>query len=254
MLKKSPVLILALLTAGCGQSPSDSEIPQSRLDALGQAVAQQTSAIDVARLSERIIARQNDYLLLDIRPQADFARGSIKSAQSASTAQLLSAQGRAELPRGRDIILYSDDAAAAAQTAALLRLAGIDAYFLSGGYRAWQRQSGNVSGQPEDAEGAQQLARQQAVNCWFEGDYVASAGLAVKADSAAPAGAGYTPPLQPVAADTLGLGLGVGLGPQTPQPQPAASDALGLGLGLGLGPEDAPANKPKPRLLIGEGC
>ena len=59
-------------------------------------------------------------------------------------------------------------------------------------------------------------SRQQAVACYFAGDYVAAAGLAVKPQTQS---AGYTPPLAPAepaasveeVADPLGLGLGLGL-------------------------------------------
>ena len=67
------------------------------------------------------------------------------------------------------------------------------------------------------------MARQQAVSCWFEGDYVAAAGLAVKQDEVRPATGGFVPPLEPAspthaeAVDPLGLGLG------TPGSAPAAN-------------------------------
>jgi hypothetical protein len=104
---------------------------------------------------------------------------------------------------------------------------------------------------------ASEQAKKQAVACWFEGDYVAAAGLTVKQTT--PAG-GYVPPLEPVTAeaeeDSLGLGLGIGLGPEEAQEKPQ-EDSLGLGLGLGLGPEDAQESEAAPttgKLKIGEGC
>jgi hypothetical protein len=113
----------------------------------------------------------------------------------------------------------------------------------------------NVPAGKGDARNAQELAKQQAISCWFEGDYVAEAGLTVKA----PASAGYIPPLEPVKPapeeDDLGLGLGLGLGPEELQ-QPE-EDSLGLGLGLGLGPEDLQESKSECKdctLKIGEGC
>jgi len=159
------------------------------------------------------------------------------------------------------LVLYADTTAPAAQAVALLRLAGQSAYALDGGYERWLSYTTNPDGNCEACGAPSERAERQAVACYFQGEYVAAAGLAVRQG-------GYTPPVTPVSAaekpatgksDALGLGLGLGLGPE-PEPAPAQkADSLGLGLGLGLGPADAP--KPtapeapkKPKLIIGEGC
>jgi hypothetical protein len=119
---------------------------------------------------------------------------------------------------------------------ALLRLAGADARVLAGGHAAWETYLHPGSGSDSAAE----LARRQAAACWFEGDYLAEAGLVPKRAAAAAAPAGFVPPLQPV----------------EPAPAAPADDPLGLGLGLGLGPpgSQAPAAKPKRKLKVREGC
>ena len=151
------------------------------------------------------------------------------------------------LPSGSDILVYSDRSDKAAQLTTLLRLNDIQAFYLIGGYSQWQDNMNNTSGNPSSTTTAQTMAKQQAIACWFEGDYVATAGLVPKPTLAA--ASGYVPPLQPAAnqqvTDELGLGLGLGLGPEQP------ADELGLGLGLGLGPEQT---APKGKLNIGEGC
>jgi len=259
------ILLAILLATACTRDQATAPVASVQLAQLAQGIARGDATLDVEALSQRIIAQHDDYLLFDLRPAAAFGQGHIKTARNLSATELLAVQGRARLPAGSTLILYSHDSDAAAQTATLLRLAGHDARFLSDGYLAWQAQMVNVSGSPGTPADAAAMARRQAVACWFEGDYVASADLAVR-PGAAPVTAthskGYVPPLEPLAPDTLGLGLGLGLGPAEPAASQAdpqtADDSLGLGLGLGLGPEGdasraggAPA---KPRLLIGEGC
>ncbi len=250
MLSRIIAISLALLLTACDQFAPQTDSHES-LGVIAEGIARQDHAIDVDSLSGRVLERRGDYLLLDIRSGAEQEDDRIRTSEASSSAVLLSAEGQASLPQGRDIILYSENSDVAAQTATLLRLAGVNAYFLSGGHKAWKEQMRNVSGAAKDGEEAADMARQQAVSCWFEGDYVAAAGLSVKPVHRA---GGYTPPLQPAAAsDTLGLGLDVGLGPAGAGESGAAGDSLGLGLGLGLGPAMQSA-KPKSRLLIGEGC
>jgi hypothetical protein len=126
----------------------------------------------------------------------------------------------------------------------------VPAHYLVGGYQAWTDEMYGAAGEGTASE----QAKKQAVACWFEGDYIAEAGLAVKSGTG-----GYVPPLEPASAgsqeDSLGLGLGIGLGPATSE-EPK-EDSLGLGLGLGLGPEDAQESESSSgggKLIIGEGC
>jgi len=254
--KFTPGLAVTLLIlAGCTPQPSSEEGMQQQIENLSQGIARQQYAVQANELADRVIAQRNDHLLIDLRSDAT---GHIKTAQSRSPAELLSPQGLENLPVGRDIILVSENGGEAAQTALLLRISGLNAFYLDGGYAAWARNLGNASGKAATPDEAAAMARQQAVSCWFEGDYVAEAGLTVRSQSASK---GYTPKLKPVTRnDTLGLGLGLGLGPQQPEKakpaQKPANDSLGLGLGLGLGPKPVePAKqKPRPKLLIGEGC
>lgn len=251
MLKTTFAISLALSVAACDRlAPQTGEARES-FNVIAEGIVRQDHAVDVMALSERIVARRGDYLLLDIRSAPNQGDDGIRTAEASSSAELLSTEGQAALPQGRDIILYSETSDAAAQTATLLRLAGVNAYFLSGGHRAWKQQMRNVSGTATDSDEAADMARQQAVACWFEGDYVAAAGLPVKPVHRA---GGYMPPLQPVAAgDTLGLGLGLGLGDTGVSGQSPKQDSLGLGLDLGLGPAPKTAKR-KSGLLIGEGC
>ena len=251
--------LLLLALSGCSpQSTSDGNL-QQQITTLSQGITRQQYAVQAKDLADRVIKQRNDHLLIDLRSDTTQR---IKSATVTSAADLLTPQGRSNLPAGRDLILVSENGGQAAQTALLLRLQGIDAFYLDGGYAAWAGALGNVQGEPATPDEAAAMAHQQAVSCWFEGDYVAAAGLMVKTP---PQAKGYTPLLEPVQrSEALGLGLDLGLGPQAATQEPArqapaatpAGDDLGLGLGLGLGPEqNAKAQqKPRPKLLIGEGC
>ena len=243
--------ILLLALAGCSpQSPSGDGL-QQQLATLSQGITRQQYAVQATDLADRVIKQRNDHLLIDLRSDTTQR---IKTAIVANPADLLATPGQTDLPAGRDLILVSENGGQAAQTALLLRLQGSNAFYLDGGYQAWANALGNVQDKPATADEAAAMARQQAVSCWFEGDYVAAAGLVVKTPAAAK---GYTPQLKPVKqGEALGLGLDLGLGPQpatqgSAQQEPAGGN-LGLGLGLGLGPQ--PAAKPRPKLLIGEGC
>jgi rhodanese-related sulfurtransferase len=247
-----PLLLAVAVGSGCSPTP-EAGLSDGKLGPVARAIIRGEDRFAVADLAQALIQDRADLLLLDLRPSDTFAAEHIEGAESLPLERLLSQAGLAELPSDRRLVLYADATAPAAQAAALLRLAGLDAYALEGGYRHWLDYTTN----PQAAEGSdpQTRAQRQAVACYFQGDYVAAAGLAVKSDG------GYRPPVSPVDqadTDALGLGLGLGLGPASPpEPAPAAeADALGLGLGLGLGPADAPkpAAAPKGKLIIGEGC
>jgi rhodanese-related sulfurtransferase len=222
-------LPLPLVLAGCSPDPGG-DSGGADLTEVARAAVHQELVLPAAQLADRVLARRDDHLLLDLRSPTAFAAGHIKTARPAVLLELLDPAGAAQLPAGRDLIVYADDGGSSAQAATLLRVAGHRAFYLQGGYQGWQA---HLHGEPPPAT-PQEAAKRAAVACWFEGDYVAAAGLTVK-QPASPAPGAYTPPLQPAT------------------PAAAAPDALGLGLGLGLGPETAPAPAPG-RLNVGEGC
>lgn len=254
--------ILVLVLAGCspGQKAQVGVAPEV-LDRVARAIERDEDRISPEALADRLIKRSGDFVLYDLRVPAEYEQGHIDSAQNILLPKLVSAKGRESLPVDQRVIVYSEDGSASAQAAALLRVAGVDAYALTGGYAGWLRYTAGPTGTAENAAEARAMAKHQAVACYFQGDYVAQAGLIAKS------GAGYTPPLEPAQAtpsggDPLGLGLGLGLGAESPQapspPQAAPADPLGLGLGLGVGPEGGSPSPPSGgtpgRLNVGEGC
>ena len=260
----STLTLMILVLAGtqaCTPSGAPGSRLGDRLEPVARAIVRGEDRFQVPDLAQALIERRQDFLLIDLRPADQFDAEHIEGALSMPLPQLLSEKGLADLPGDRMLILYAESTAPAAQAAALLRLAGQDAYALDGGYRHWLGYTTDPAGAGQPGETPAARAERQAVACYFQGQYVAAAGLAVRQG-------GYTPPVTPVSApekpapakvDALGLGLGLGLGPESePAPAPKA-ESLGLGLDLGLGPADAP--KPpaqdiakKPGLIIGEGC
>jgi rhodanese-related sulfurtransferase len=252
------IVATSLAAAGCSPGGSQSAIDQTVLDRVARAIERQEDRVSAETLADRIISGRDGFVLIDVRPASEFEDGHIDTARRMPLPRLLSPEGRAELPAERSVIIYSGDGSEAAQAAAMLRVAGVDAFTLDGGYAAWLRYTSGPSGTPASTEEALQMAKQQAVACYFQGDYVPAAGLAVKS------GSGYTPPLESAqgsaagGGDALGLGLGLGLGPESAQ-QPAAqqqpADPLGLGLGIGGGPQGPATGGGTPGTLnIGEGC
>lgn len=231
------VAAIAGALTGCSDNNTASGLSQNVLDQAARALVRGEDRISAAELSDLLITQREPLNLIDLRSRADFDAGHIESSGHAQTTDLVSEAGRAVLNPDERLVLISASGVEAGKAATLLRLTGIPAQALDGGYASWLAQmSGDAKPQAGDAEAAQALAKRKAVACRLEGDYVATAGLTVKAEpSTAAGGAGYMPPLQPAESE----------------PQ---ADPLGLGLGLGLGEGVAPA-KPEPkRLRIREGC
>jgi rhodanese-related sulfurtransferase len=230
-----PGLLGLLAAGGCSPAPSGETVDQHVLDQAARAIVRAEDRIAAPALADLIIHDRSSAEVIDLRPKADFDSAHIEGARHAELTSLLSADGRSGLAGMAMPVLVSDDGSQAAQAAALLRIAGIKARALDGGYAAWRRlMEGEDAGIPVDAAAARAEAKRHAVACWFEGDYVAAAGLTVKQDAAVPPTGGYVPPLEPAA--------------------PAADDPLGLGLGLGIPGTGQTPDQPARKLKIREGC
>jgi len=236
------VALIAVVLGGCSEDGGDGGVlSQAVLDEAARSIVQADAPLTPAELSDTLIGGRDPVDVVDLRPPESFNAGHIKGARNIALAELLSADGRAHLGASGMPVLVSEDGTRAAQAVALLRLAGADARVLAGGHAAWTRYlNRDAPGADASGDSAAELARRQAAACWFEGDYLAEAGLVPKRAAAAAAPAGFVPPLQPV----------------EPAPAAPADDPLGLGLGLGLGPpgSQAPAAKPKRKLKVREGC
>lgn len=222
--------------------PTELRLSDTDISLLAQQIVRGEDHVTVAELSERIIKAHDDYLLIDLRPAEQYEERHVDSARHIPLSELVKPDVLAGLPRDKAVIVYSRSTTNAAQAAVILRLSGIPAYSLIGGYNYWAAYMADPAAAGIAEHDAQQRAKYDAIRCFLEGDYVAEAGLVVRQ----PATAGFTPPLQPVeetiVEDPLGLGLGIDIEIDTD------SDA-DAGLGLGLDGAEAPAG-----LRIGEGC
>jgi rhodanese-related sulfurtransferase len=239
--------LLATVGIGCivmlgGCADSDDRAPGvvAGIEDVIPVLAAGEGHLDAQQLAALIMAGHEPVEVIDLRASQVFAAGHIKGARNLSLPQLLSEPERQGLG-GRGVpVLISEHGVVAAQASALLRLYDIGSIVLVGGYQAWREylrpEVGEASSLSKAA--AQQRAARQAAACWFEGDYVATAGLTPRVPASATPSSGqsegYMPPLQPAA--------------------PAQADPLGLGLGLGLGPADVQTPPPRPQLKVREGC
>jgi rhodanese-related sulfurtransferase len=247
------MIILGILLLGAAALFVQSQRPGAgaaadRFQLVARGIARGEDQVQVPDLARRIIEDRRDFVLIDLRPAGAFEAEHIPGARSMTLTEVLQPDTARSIARGRTLILYDAGATEAAQAAALLRVAGIDAQSLRGGFNFWLRYTLDPESELEGHAEMPGPAERAAVACYFHGDYLPTAGIPVQ-----PAVTAYTPPVSPVQpsapaaaapADPLGLGLGLGVGTVTPAvpaaPAPAA-DPLGLGLGLGVGTVAPPA-------------
>ena len=188
---------IPIILAGCGnQGAGQGEAAD--FQQLARAIIHRQDQIGVDTLADWIVQGRRDFVLLDVRPQDAFAAGHIQSAQSMPLTYLVEHQTMSRLPRDRMLVLYSNGNREAAQAVVMLRLAGLDAYGLLGGYEFWTQHVLHPE-LPADA-GDDEILRfrkQQAVACYFAGSYKGGEGK-----PHAQAAAGFTPPVHAVAPPT----------------------------------------------------
>jgi rhodanese-related sulfurtransferase len=184
---------VAALTACGGSGQGKSKVDVRALQQVAQGVARGEDRVNVKDLSHWIVQGRKDFVLIDIRKPDAFVAGHIQGAESVPLAELMSEDKIMGLPTERKLIVYSADSAEAAAATALLRLAGLDAVAMSGGYDAWDRQVlhpeiptvATVAEAPANAE-------QRAIACYFLGGKGAANQAPVYAPKAAPA---FVPPV-----------------------------------------------------------
>ena len=222
-----------------------------RVQVVARSIVRGEDRVQVPELAARIIQDRRDFVLVDVRPAEAFDVEHIPGARNMPLTEITQPANARSVAGGRTLILYDGGATQAAQAATLLRVAGIDAQTLQGGFRDWLRYTLDPDAELGDTDEAVSPAERAAIACYFHGDYLPTAGIPVQPSPAA----AYTPALTPVdpvapiaqaappAEDALGLGIGLGVGTVTAEnaPDTGTEDALGLGLGLGLGTVAPPA-------------
>jgi rhodanese-related sulfurtransferase len=158
---------MILLFAACG----DAEKSNQSLVDVAQAAARQTDRVDVEALAGWIIEGQQDFVLIDVRSREDYAKGHIGEARHIPIAELMTSDTLADLPTDRRIVVYSNGSENGAKAATLLRVAGLDAQVVTGGYNAWHARVLNPDITAEELDGESlAVSEQRAYACYFVGD------------------------------------------------------------------------------------
>lgn len=166
------VLPTILLLAACGGDARDT----ASLTDIAQAAARQTDRVNVEDLASWIIEERRDFVLVDVRSGDEFSRGHIADAQNIPIAELLGEEALSGLPTDRKVIVYSNGSENGAKAATLLRVAGLDAHVVTGGYNAWHNRVLNPDIPLEELDGENpQVSAQRAFSCYFVGDREGSA-------------------------------------------------------------------------------
>lgn len=165
--KATLVSIVLASVAACGPS---NESAVSLTD-VARAAAQQDDRESVEDLANWLIEGRGDIKLIDVRSPEDFEKGSIATAENIPIAQIVSLEVLQRLPSDRMVIVYSNGSENAAKAAVLLRLSGIDAHLLAGGYKAWHERILNPDITAEELDGESlQVSEQRALSCYFVGE------------------------------------------------------------------------------------
>ena len=164
----SSMIAAALMTA-CG--PSTGSADNLALAEVAQAAARGDDRVAPSVLGEWLIEGRRDFVLIDVRSAEDFAQGAISDARNVPLARLVTAEVIASLPDDRKVIVYSNGSENAAKAAVMLRLAGLDARLLAGGYNAWHAQVLNPDIPLSEVSGESlQVSEQRAFACYFVGE------------------------------------------------------------------------------------
>jgi rhodanese-related sulfurtransferase len=165
------VLLGASLVAIAGCGGNNAGEARTTLVDVAQAAARGSDNVAVEDLARWLVEGRQDFVLVDVRPHGDFQQGSIGEARNLSIAELVTDEILATLPRDRRVIVYSNGSETGAKASVLLRLAGIDAHVLSGGYNAWHARVLNPDIPAEEVAGESlQVSEQRALACYFVGE------------------------------------------------------------------------------------
>ena len=160
-------LSAAALLGACGGPSSN----QASLVDVAQAAARESDRVSVEDLASWLIEERQDFVLIDIRPATEFDKGHIGEARNIPIAQLLTDEALAELPTDRKVVVYSTGSENGAKASTLLRVAGVDAHVVTGGYNAWHQRILNPDISAEELDGESPVvSAQRAYSCYFVGD------------------------------------------------------------------------------------
>jgi rhodanese-related sulfurtransferase len=158
--------------AACGGADTS----RTSLVDVAQAAARQTDRVDVEMLASWLIEEKQDFVLVDVRSGDDYEKGHIAGARHVPIAELLGDESLASLPGDRSIVVYSNGSENGAKAATLLRVAGLSAKVVTGGYNAWHERILNPDIPLEELDGENlRVSAQRAFSCYFVGERGGSA-------------------------------------------------------------------------------
>jgi len=163
------LIMIAATVAACGQPPE----PGTRVSFMdvAQSAARQEDRVSVEQLAEWLIEERKDFVLIDVRSQEEYAQGKIHEARNIPLAELVTDETIAGLPYDRKVVVYSNGSENAAKASTMLRLAGLEAHLVTGGYNAWHERILNPDIPAEELDGENpQVSAQRAYACYFVGD------------------------------------------------------------------------------------
>ena len=158
----------ALLTGGCEPDTGGGGLAPE-LRPIAQGIVQGADTVAPRELADWLVAERQDFALVDVRAPEAFDQAHIEDARNIPVTALVESDTLEQLPRDRKVVLYSEDTRAAAQAAVLLRLQGLDAHLLEGGYAAWRSR---VLEPDLEAAGEDTAAREKlrAIACHFRNE------------------------------------------------------------------------------------
>ena len=165
------ILLIAMtaMLAACGRAPEPGA--QVSFMDVAQAAARQEDRVSVEELAEWLIEERKDFVLVDVRPHDEYMKAKIHEARNIPLAELVSSESIAALLTDRKVVVYSNGSENAAKAATMLRLAGLDAHLVTGGYNAWHERVLNPDIPAEELDGESlQVSAQRAYACYFVGD------------------------------------------------------------------------------------
>ena len=163
-------LMAGVFLTACGDNDRLSQQQARSFEQVAQSVARQDDRVLAEDLARWIIEGRKDFVLIDLRPAADYDKGHIGNAQNLVVTELVTPEKLEALPTDRKVVVYSQGSEVAGQAVVLLRLAGYDASLLLGGYNFWAQRVLNPDISPTQADGEYpRVPEQQAIACYFVG-------------------------------------------------------------------------------------
>ena len=163
-------LMAGVFLTACGDNDRLSQQQARSFEQVAQSVARQDDRVLAEDLARWIIEGRKDFVLIDVRPAADYDKGHIGNAQNLVVTELVTPEKLEALPTDRKVVVYSQGSEVAGQAVVLLRLAGYDASLLLGGYNFWAQRVLNPDISPTQADGEYpRVPEQQAIACYFVG-------------------------------------------------------------------------------------